>query len=246
MSQQVNPPIAKAAHFQASSCSQCSLSSLCLPLGLDSNELDQLESLVEAPKTYQESSVLVRQNSPFSSIFAVRSGMFKSVSVDGQGVEQVLDFHLPGELVGLDAIYAERYPSSVIAVDTASVCTISYNALSHLSASIPSLQKQLVRLLSKKLHNSREQHVDIPADQRLASFLFGLSKRFEARGYSNTQFSLSMPRRDIANYLHMAPETISRLFKKMRDDGVISLDRRALSIENMDVLRGLAGCSSAL
>ncbi len=223
-------------------CSQCSLVDLCLPMGLNTQELGQLEELIQQSQSYQEGEFLFRQNDTFQSIYAVRSGMFKSYTIDQEGNERILGFHLPGELVGLDAIYKQSYPSNVTALDTASICTVPYQGLMGLAEQIPSLQHQLLRLLSKEINSVSALTYDISADQRLAAFLWNLSKRYEQRGYSSTHFNLSMPRRDIANHLNMAPETISRLFKRMQDNNLVKLNKRELVISDMAGLKILAGC----
>ncbi len=224
-------------------CSQCSFIDLCLPMGLNKDEIGQLEQLIHQSHPYKENEFLFRQGDEFKAVYAVRSGMFKSQAVDQQGNERILGFHLPGELVGLDGIYQQSYPSNVIALDTSTVCAVPYNGLISLTEEIPSLQQQLLRLLSKEINSVSALTYDTNVDQRLASFVFSLSRRYEQRGYSATHFTLVMPRRDIANHLNMAPETISRLFKRMQDKDVITLNRRELSISDMSALRKIAGCS---
>ena len=112
-----------------------------------------------------------------------------------------------------------------------------------LAEKIPSLQHQLLRLLSKEINNVSALTYDTSADQRLASFIFSLSRRYEQRGYSAKHFNLVMPRRDIANHLNMAAETISRLFKRLQDNEIITIKRRELSIGDMSGLKKIAGCS---
>ncbi len=223
-------------------CSQCSLVDLCLPMGLDQSELIQLEQLIQQSQRYHEADFLFRQGDTFQAIYAVRSGTFKSYTIDQEGNEHILGFHLPGELVGLDAIYHQQYPSNMVALETASICIVPYNGLMALSEHIPSLQHQLLRLLSKEINSVNALTHDVSADQRLAVFIWGLSARYEQRGYSATHFNLSMPRRDIANHLNMAPETISRLLKKMQDQGIIQLNKRELIIPDLETLKSLAGC----
>jgi len=239
-----NVSINAEIYAKRQACSQCSLVDLCLPMGLGKDELNQLEELIQQSHSFQENDFLFRQDDSFKAIYAIRSGMFKSQAIDEQGNERILGFHLPGELVGLDGIYNEQYPSNMIALDTSSVCAVPYTGLMSLTESIPSLQHQLLRLLSKEINSVNALTYDINADQRFASFIYSLSKRYEQRGYSATHFNLVMPRRDIANHLNMAPETISRLFKRMQDNGVISIKRRELSILNMLELKKIAGCAN--
>jgi len=240
--------ISTTAHLRSKkhSCSQCSLVDLCLPMGLNQQELTQLENLIQQSQTYKEHDFLFRQDDEFKTIYAVRSGMFKSYTIDQDGNQRILGFHLPGELVGLDAIYKQKYPSYVKAVSTSSVCALPYNGLMELSEQIPSLQHQLLRLLSKEINNVHVLTYDTSVEQRLAMFIWGLSQRYEQRGYSATHFNLSMPRRDIANHLNMAPETISRLFKRFQDEEIITLNKRELIILDIDTLRAHAGCNAVV
>lgn len=225
-------------------CSACSLSALCLPNGLNRAELERLDGLVQQGATLADGQALVRQGADFRALFAVRTGMFKSYKVAADGVERVLNFHLPGELIGLDAIYPGDYQANVAALGTSSVCTLPYGELTALSSEIAGLQHQLLRMLSREISQQQGFMPEASVDQRLAGFLLSLSERLAQRGYSGTRFNLAMPRRDIANYLNMAPETISRAFKKLQDNHIISLDRRDLTVRDPGQLKHLAGCAS--
>ena len=84
--------------------------------------------------------------------------------------------------------------------------------------------------------------VDYSADERLAAFLVGLSQRHSARGYSATRFHLTMSRTDIANYLRLATETVSRVLKRFQQDGLIAVARREIEIRQLQRLNHLARC----
>lgn len=226
-------------------CSQCSLGKLCLPVGLDAEDMGQLEDIIETSSPFKDQEKVYTTDSSFDRIFAVKSGMFKSVVLDSNGNEHITGFHLPGELFGLDAIYPQKYRSTAIALGTSSVCAINYSELEQLSLRLPSLQRQLLSLMSKEVHTSQSLSVDHSADQKLAGFLLALSSRYKQRGYSETRFNLMMPRRDIANHLNMAAETVSRLFKRLQTDGLIKIQRTDLTITDLDGLKTLAGCASA-
>ena len=171
--------------------------------------------------------------------------MFKTQVTDPQGNEHIVGFHLPGELFGLDAIYPQKYVSTAIALGTSTVCAINYRDLEELATKLPSLQRQLMSLMSKEVHTSQSLNVDQTAEQKLAAFILTLSSRYKQRGYSATRFNLSMPRRDIANHLNMAAETVSRLFKRFQSDGLLAVQRNDLHITDMDKLQRLAGCASS-
>lgn len=211
-------------------CSSCSLAELCLPMGLDKVDVQQLDSLVAPEGPLQTGEHLYRAGDAFQALYAVRSGYLKTYVVDDTGREQVLGFHLPGELVGLDAIYPAKHQCNAAALDTATVCKLPYDQLSDLAGHIPSLQKQMFRLLSKDIHTGHVMSGDFTAEERLASFLLGMSARLKQRGYSSSHFLLAMPRRDIANYLRLATETVSRVFKRFQDDQLIAVERRDIRL----------------
>lgn len=225
-------------------CSQCGLGKLCLPLGLDSNDMHLLENIVEASSPYNENQTVYRSGEQFERIFAVKSGMFKTLAVDANGSEHIIGFHLPGELFGLDAIYPKKYISTAVSLGTSSVCGINYSDLEILSCKLPSLQRQLLNLMSKEVHTSQALSVEHPAEQKLAAFILALSARYKQRGYSETRINLMMPRRDIANHLNMAPETVSRLFKRFQTDNLIDIKRTDLRIANIEGIKRLAGCTA--
>lgn len=225
-------------------CSQCSLGSLCLPVGLDNTDMHKLEGIIDTSSPFGNEETVYTAGQTFERIYAVKSGMFKTVIVDRLGNDHITGFHLPGELFGLDAIYGKKYMSSAVSLGTSSLCAIDYNELEDLSQKLPSLQHQLMNLMSKEVRNSQSLNVDLTAEQKLAGFLIALSARYKQRGYSETRFHLAMPRRDIANHLNMAPETVSRLFKRFANEGLLQIDRTDLTITNMTALKEMSGCLS--
>jgi CRP/FNR family transcriptional regulator, anaerobic regulatory protein len=229
-------------HALRKTCSSCSLSELCLPMGLSAEDMERLDALVESSLPMHADEHLFRVGDTFQAIYAVHSGCFKTYVVDDTGREHVLGFHLPGELMGLAGIYPRRHQVNALALDTSTVCKLSFNEISTLSMQVPSLQAQLFRLMSKDIGTSNALSGDYTAEERLAAFLMSISRRFHMRGYSATEFMLRMTRRDIANYLRLATETVSRVLAKFQDDGLISVDRREVKILDMGRLGGM--CSS--
>ena len=218
------------------SCGSCSLAELCLPVGLTRDDVTKLEAVIEGKGPVHGDEHLFRVGDPFHAIYAVRSGYFKTYLVDDSGHEQVLGFHLPGELIGLDAIHPERHPCNAVALDTASVCVLPFNEVAALSLQVPSLQRSMFRLMSKELGESHALAGDLSAEERLATFLLSLANRMKARGYSETRLTLAMPRRDIANFLALATETVSRVFTRFEKDGLIHVDRREITLLDLDRL----------
>lgn len=224
-------------------CQTCSLSSLCLPLALEVQDMDQFDAIIRRRAPLKKGEVLVRQDSPFASVFAVRSGSLKQITTDGNGDDQLTSFYLPSELVGLDGIDEERYPGTVIALETTTVCEIPFDRLDTLSETLPELRVQLYRSLSKELRDDRRMLRLLSrktADQRLASFFVGLSQRFRQRGYSPFSFRLSMSRADIGNYLGLAVETVSRILGRFQQKELVAVSGREVNILDLPALTRMA------
>jgi len=164
----------------------------------------------------------------------------KTSVIDANGDEQVLGFFLPGEIIGLNGIHQNKYPCNAVAVDTVMLCRFSFPKMALLATKMPELQAQLFRLLSQDINKAALLAGDYSAEQRIAAFLISLSRRFAARGFSSTQLLLAMTRTDMANYLRLAPETVSRVLRRMQDAGLIGVERRELTLRNYDALVQLA------
>lgn len=221
-------------------CSTCAFGSVCLPAGVDKAALHELHMLVEHVGPYHADAAIFRCGDHFSAIYAVRAGMVKTRLLDENGREQVLGFHLPGEMIGLNAIHPAKYPCDAIALDTVYVCRFSFPALATLATKIPDVQQQLFRLLSADIGKAMQLAGDHSADERLAAFLLGLAERYAARGFAPTSFRLVMPRADIGNYLRLAAETVSRVLRRFQDQGLIRVDGRDVELADLPALRNLA------
>ena len=221
-------------------CSTCAFSQACLSQGMDKNALMDLHVLVEHVGPLHAGEHVFRAGDPFEAIAAVRTGTVKTYTVDREGREHVLGFHLPGEVIGLNAIDTDTYPCNAVALDTVMLCRFSFPKISVLAARLPGLQQHLFRLLSRDIGNAALLSGDWSADERMAAFLIGLSQRLAARGFSPNRFQLTMARTDIANYLRLAPETVSRVLKRFQDDGLLKVDRRELELIGRGQLEALA------
>lgn len=211
-------------------CSTCAFSDACLGQGLDKESLRDLHVLVEHVGPFHEGQHLFREGDDFTAIAAVRAGMVKTYVLDASGHEQVLGFFLPGEVIGLNAIHQSRYPCNAVALDTVVLCRFSFPKMAMLATRLPGLQAQLFKLLSLDIGKATLLSGDYSADERLAAFLISLSRRYAQRGFSPTKLYLAMPRTDIANYLRLAPETISRVLRKFQQEQIISVSRRELEL----------------
>lgn len=225
-------------------CRDCSLSTLCLPLSLNMEDLDLLDDIVKRGRPLKKGDYLFRQGDSFSSVFAVRSGSLKTYSVSDCGEEQITGFHLPSEFVGLSGVDTELYPTSAIALETTSICEIPFERLDELSATLPQLRRQLMRIMSREIRDDQQMMMLLSkktADERIATFLVNLSARFSARGFSATQFRLAMSRNEIGNYLGLAVETVSRVFTRFQQAGLIEAEGKEIKITNNEELCQLAG-----
>jgi CRP/FNR family transcriptional regulator len=225
-----------ALHF----CSTCAFSAACLSQGLDKAALGELHMMVEHVGPFHEGEHIFREGDEFTAIAAVRAGTVKTYVVDPGGQEQVLGFFLPGEVVGLNAIHQARYPCNAVALDTVMLCRFSFPRMALLATRLPGLQAQLFRLLSQDIGKAALLAGDYSADQRMAAFLVALSRRYAQRGFSATRFHLTMSRTDIANYLRLAPETVSRVLRRFQGEGLVEVDRRELEIRDDARLQALA------
>jgi len=228
-------------------CQNCNLHDLCLPLGLDMGDIDKLNNIIKRSRPLQKGEHLFNGGDSFTSIFAVRSGSIKTFSESEEGDEQITGLYLPGELLGLDAIHENAHPCSAIALETTSLCEIPFGTLEGLSTKIPELHHQLFRIMSKEIANDQSLLMLMAqksAEEKLAAFLVNLSSRLKQRNFSETEFNLSMSRKDIGNYLGLTIETISRTFSRFQSEGLLSTQRKYVNIHKLEELKALAGLSN--
>lgn len=227
-------------------CRECSLNAICLPVGVETGDMERLDAIIERKRPLARGEHLFRSGDRFQSVYAVRSGSLKTYATSEDGQEQVMGFQLPGELVGLDAIADSIHPLSAKALETTSVCEIPFVELESLSGELPSLQRQLLRLMSQEIRDDEHNMVVLgqkSAEERLAAFLISLSARFQRRGFSPNQFNLSMSRGDIGNYLGLALETVSRLFTRFQNEELLRVDRKHIELLDRDRLCAYSGSS---
>ncbi|MEE9358167.1 fumarate/nitrate reduction transcriptional regulator Fnr [Candidatus Vondammii sp. HM_W22] len=214
-------------------CRNCSLVALCLPMELEADDIEKLDAIVKRSRPLHRGDHLFRDDDKFLSIYVVKTGSVKTYAPSEDGGEQVLGFHLPGELIGLDAIEDGSHQCSAKVLETTAICEIPFYHLEELSSNIPSLQHQMYRLLSREIGQDENMLMLLGkrnAEERLAAFLLGLSDRFKRRGFSSSDFYLSMSRHEIGNYLGLAVETISRLFTRFQGDGLLNVKRKHIQL----------------
>ena len=224
-------------------CSDCSLRDLCLPLGLSADDLRTLEGTVKSHRKLNKGEFLYRVGDSFRSLFAIRTGSTKTCEIAADGSVQITGFHLPGELLGIDAINSDKHPCDVIALETTEVCELPFGKLEALARELPGLQHQLFRLMSREVAEEEVQLLMLgrmKAEERLAAFLLSFSKRFQLLGYSPSDLHLPMSRQDLGDYLGLALETVSRLFSRFQDEKLITVQGRNVKLLNPARLKGVS------
>lgn len=235
------PIVSSPAHLKAA-CGSCSLQELCLPVGLSRTEIDKLDSIISMRQSAKRGTSLYRIGDPFRNLYAVRAGAFKTVDLSEDGSQKITGFYLSGEILGLDAISTDRQNFGAIALEDSEVCVVPFERLEELLREIPALQHHFHKIMSRDI--MRDQGLmlllaGMKADARLSAFLIGLSQRFANLGYSALRFRLRMTREEIGSYLGLTLETVSRLFSRFSDEGLIRIDRREVEILDLAALRAV-------
>jgi CRP/FNR family transcriptional regulator len=230
-------------HDYQVNCGNCRLSSICLPLALESDDIQQLENIVQRSKPMQKGQYLYREGDEFQSVFAVRSGTLKAYKTTDDGREQVTGFYFPGEILGMDGISKNTHASSATTLETSAICEIPFSALSELSSLMPNLQRHFFQLMSREITEDQLLITLLSknsAEERVAALLLSISSRNARRKLSATQFRLPMSRVDIGNYLGLTVETVSRVFSRMQKLDVIRVDNKEIDILDIQGIRRLA------
>lgn len=220
-------------------CQTCSFSHLCLPLALNEEEMVSLDDIIERKRPLHKNDTLINAGDKFRSLYAVRSGSFKSFISDENGEEQVIGFHFPGDIIGFDALRAQQHQSYCQALETAMVCELPYDMLDEMSVRFPKLRKQILSFMSAEIKHDHDLMMLLnkrTAEERLMYFIAHLSSRFEERGFSPKQFNLTMTRNEIGNYLGLTVETISRLLTRFQNKGIIAVEGKLITILDFDLM----------
>ena len=225
------------------SCSHCNLKKICFPHGLSSEELSTFEGSVEKTLKIAKKEKLYSRGDPLASVYAIKAGSIKTYLSTSKGQAQVLGFHMPGDLLGFDGFANDRHASDAVAMEDTLLCELPMSNFENLCEVLPGLRKVMMQQVGSEIsrHHSLVLTLgQMQTEERLATYLLRLSCYYHSRGYSCTQFNLTMPRHDLANFLGMAPETLSRMFAKLEKMGVVSINRREVTIEDMDALTDLS------
>jgi CRP/FNR family transcriptional regulator len=231
--QHMNPQTIKVA------CSNCNLRELCMPLGLTPEELDRIDNVVSSRRKVKRGTPLFRNGEKFSSLYAIRTGFFKTCVASEDGRDQVTGFQMAGEIIGLDGIVNDQHTCDAIALEDAEVCVMPFDRIEDISREINGLQRHVHKIMSREI--VREHGVmlllgSMRAEERLAAFLLNLVQRLHARGFSQSELVLRMTREEIGSYLGLKLETVSRTFSKFVEDGIVEVKQRHVRILDTDAL----------
>lgn len=226
-------------HDLQQACSHCSLSHLCLPYGLKSQDVSRLESLVDVSEPLRRNSPLFAQGDKLTAIYAVKSGAVKASTLDMDGLEQILGFYYPGDLLGLDGLMDATHQSTATTLEESYFCRLPIDRLDDLVNEMPELRRQLMRLMSQALSDDKQLLLTLgrkSSEGRVASLLQSLTQRRQMHGLAPSPVRLSMKRADLANYLGMRIETVSRVLRRMREYSVINVKRSDVAILDFEAL----------
>jgi CRP/FNR family transcriptional regulator len=214
-------------------CGNCNLRDTCLPAGMPAHDLARVEDAVHVRRLLKRGDHLFDAGDDFQSIYAVRSGSFKTILPDHRGRDQITGFFMCGELLGIDALGGGRYRNSAIALEDSNVCAMPCSLLEQIAREVPSLQRRLHSALSREIVRSQGIMMllsSMSGEERLATFLLDLSRRYLGRGYSGSRFALRMSRDEIGRYLGLTLETVSRVFSRFSQCGLIEVRKKEIRI----------------
>ncbi|PKG82204.1 hypothetical protein CXF85_15035 [Colwellia sp. 75C3] len=257
---QANKTVNKATAEQKPSryvdCEHCSMQAVCLPIGSENHAIDLTSNYLtkrievsagrnSSPLLNQVTGVkLFEQAKPLTAIFAVCSGTFKLSQQNEAGIEKIVGFRFPGELMAEDALFLETYNYSAIALDDSSVCQVFVAPLSACSKLAPELQQNLIKLLTKQSYvqqrNTQALIGKKSAECLLAAFLLNICQRYAKYSGNETQIELTISRHDIANFLGIRRETLSRILSKFQQEQLISIKGKLLVLLSLNRLKQLA------
>jgi len=228
-------------------CSNCNLRELCLPVGVSNEQIERLDALVGARRSVPRGDALFHSGDGFASLYAVRTGFFKTCVAAEDGREQVTGFQMAGELLGLDGIGTDRHTVDAVALEDSQVCVIPYYQLTDLSRELSDLQRQFHKIMSREIvrdHGVMLLLGSMRAEERMAAFLLNLTQRLHARGFSATDLVLRMTREEIGSYLGLKLETVSRAFSKFQDDGILEVRQRQIRVLDATALQNLVNVAN--
>jgi CRP/FNR family transcriptional regulator, anaerobic regulatory protein len=178
----------------------------------------------------------------FDALYIVNSGFVKTSLPDEAGHEQVLGFPMKGDLLGTDGIHQKKYASNAIALSHCNLVVVPFQVLTSLNKEYPEIEIAIYGMMSRELMRDQSQLNILGSrnsEVRVARFLISMSERFSHLGYSDKEFKLRMTRREIASYLGLSLETVSRTLSAFNQLDFIAVDGRSITLRQPQRLKTL-------
>ena len=227
-------------HKVSNACDLCHAKDLCMASSLNGNNLEKFADVVgQRQPSMQRGERLFMAGDNIKSMFILHSGSVKSYIESPEGDNQITGFHLPGDVIGLHGLDRHVHTDTVEALETSSVCEIQFSNFDHIVEAFPKLRSKFLRLVLREMDHEQNMLLvlgKMTAERRMAHFLQDISSRLEEHGLSSERINLSMTRHDIANYLGLAVETVSRILTRFQRSGIIEVERRFILIKDHDQL----------
>ena len=232
----------EAVYHRSTTCEACSLRPGCLPRLVKTSGLAEFSTLARLKRKVQRGRELFRAGAALTSLYVVRSGTFKMVTVSHDGRPKITGFYLTGDLMGLEAISGGVSTVDAVTLEDSEVCILPVAQLEDLASRVPELMKELIRVLSAEI--SRDNRLTtllgcLDAEHRVVRFFTNLADRYARLGYARDALLLHMTRDDIASYLGLATETVSRVISRLARSGVLNVHQRHVEFNDCAGLAAL-------
>lgn len=225
---------------RAAGCESCGLWRICFP-GRATASTGRPARRVRIRKLrFASGKALYRHGDEVESFYMIRSGCIKEIDESAHGRSSVINFVLPGEMLSLQSLGKARAATTSIAVVPSFVCCVPWAGFNRLCADSPRVANEFMRLIARTGAQARELLTlirDRDAIERVAGFLLNLSGRLQVRGVRGREFRLSMNRDDIAGYLGLRSETVSRCFTELGRRGLIAVHAKRVQLVQPAELR---------
>lgn len=207
-------------------------------------DLDVLQRhLAVTRRKHKAGQHLFHAGQPFRALHLIHSGSFKTSGLTDDGRERVTAFKMRGELIGVDSIGLGSYACDAVALEDSESWELPYPAVMKAAAHVPGLQEQIHAALAAEIRCDRSWMLllsTLAAEPRVAAFLIDMAARQARMGYSAKHFILRMSRLDIASFLAIKHETVSRALSHLADRHFISVQRREVRVLDAEGLREMA------
>lgn len=230
-------------------CRLCHAKDQCMTSRLSDDDLRHFKHIVCHHETIGRGERLFISGDNIQSLFILHSGSVKSYVESFGGDNQITGFHFPGDIIGIHGIENNVHTDTVEALETSSVCEFGFTNFMDIFQAFPNLHKQLMHYLLKEMSHEQELLLvlgKMSAQRRIAHFLLDITSRLKARGLSGERFNLTMTRHDIANYLGLAVETVSRILTRLQNANIIAVERRSITSLNHQKLKEIYDSSESI